>query len=193
MREWARREATVSSVVVLVAFAVIADTRCAQAQQETAPARAAPQKQFFPVRQMPLTEKLIQGFIAAANEVDETTDSAEEDIDKLRPETIAKLDGIVKRYGLASYDQYRQIGENVGLVNSGLDEVTGRYVGREALIKLRIARVKADTKMPAISKQEKLRDLSGDLQFALPQVQYKSNIDLVVRYSKKLDAVMRGD
>lgn len=195
MRGWPHCEATALSVMVLIACAVIAGIGGAEAQskQEKPPAQAASQKQFFPVKQMPLTEKLIQGYIAATKEIDETTGSAEEDIDKLRPETVAKLDGIAKKNGLASYDQYRQIGSNVGLVNAGIDEVTGRYVGREAVIKLRIARVKADKKMSAVSKQEKLNDLDDDLQFALPEIQYKNNINLVAKYSDKLDAVMQGD
>jgi hypothetical protein len=128
---------------------------------------------------MPLTEKLLQGCLAATAEIDETTDSTEEGTDKLHPETIAKLNAVAKKNGLASYDQYKQIGANAGLVMSGYDDVAKRYVGREALIKLSIARVKGDKKMSAEDKKESPTDLNDQLQFALLPLQYKDNINLV--------------
>jgi hypothetical protein len=193
MRKWVGREMAAFSALVIAAAALIADHGDAPAQnrQSATPAQTAPQKQFFPVKQMPLTEKLIEGYIAAEGEIDEVTQNTGEDIDKLSPPTIAKLDAIAKEHGISSYDQYHQIAENIGLVWSGLDDVTRKYFGREQLIRLRIARVKADKKMSADDKKERLTDLNDQLQFALPSVQYKGNIDLVVKYYDRLGP--RGD
>ncbi len=181
-------------VIASLAFPIVAGLESgdtlAQTRQVT-PTQAAPQKQFFPVRQMPLTKELIQGFVAATEEVNKTTDNAEEDIDKLRPETVAKLDGVARKCGLASYDQYKQISENIGLIESGFDDVTKRYVGREALIRIRASRVKADKKMTPESKTERLTDLNDQLRVALPEVQYKANIALIAKYYDQLTAIAR--
>jgi hypothetical protein len=115
-----------------------------------------------------------------------------EDIDRLSPKTTARLDAVARRNGLASYDEYKTVSENVGLVFGGIDIVTRKYVGKDALIKARIARVQADKKMSADAKEEALQDIKDDLQFPLPKVEYKSNIDLVIKYADELEATMRG-
>jgi hypothetical protein len=150
-------------------------------------------KQFFAVKQVPLTEKQIQGMLAASESIDEITDSAPEDIDKLSADTIAKLDVVAKKHGLASYDEYKTVTENVGLVSAGFDPATNRYIGREAVIRVQIARIRADKKMSAVDKKERLIDLSDQLQFVLPPVQYRGNIDLVAKYSDALAKTTRGD
>jgi hypothetical protein len=122
---------------VVLAFSVVtglSDRALAQIKQ-AAPRQTAPQKQFFPVKQMPLTEKQVQGYLAATEEINKIKDNAEEGIDKLRPETVAKLDDASRKHGLASQLQRVQAGWRQywpGL--AGLDEVTNKYVGREALI-----------------------------------------------------------
>jgi hypothetical protein len=179
---------------LLFSMAVGLDCKSVHAQAvQAAPAQAESQKQFFPVSQMPLTEKQIQCFLAANTEVNEITDNAGEDIDKLAPGTVAKLDVVTKKHGLANYLEYKQIDANIGLVESGFDDVTRRYVGREALIKLRISRVKSDKKMSAESRTERLTELNDQFQFALPVVQYKGNIDIVAKYFDRLTAAARGD
>jgi len=183
-----------ATAIACLAFSIVigVDLRCAIAQtKQPTPAQVAPQKQFFPVKQIPLNEKLIDGYIAATDEIDEVTQNTSEDIDKLSPATIAKLDVVARKHDLKNYDQYNQIAENIGLVWSGFDEVTRKYIGREPLIRLRIARAKADKKMSAESKKERLDDLKDQLQFAQPPVQYKVNIDLVAKYYDKLGP--RGD
>jgi hypothetical protein len=153
----------------------------AQAQQQTAPAQLASPKPPA-VRQIALTEKQIKGFLAASDDIHTVTDNAPEDIDKLSPKTIAQLDAVARKNGLASYDEYNTVSENISLVFAGYDTVTRKYIGKEALIKARIARVQADKKMSADSRKEALRDLKDDLQSPLPWVEYKNNIDLVVKY-----------
>ena len=49
-----------------------------------------------------------------------------------------------------------------------------------------------DKKMSADGKKEALTDLNDQLQFSLPPVQYRSNIDLAAKYYEKFVATMRG-
>ena len=163
----------------------------AQAQQQTAPAQLASPK-LPAMRQIALTERQIKGFLAASDEIHTVTDNTPEDIDKLSPKTIAQLDAVAAKNGLASYAEYITVDENIGLVFAGYDTVTRKYVGKEALIKAKIARVQADKKMSADSKKEALQDLRDDLQLPLPRVEYKNNVDLVVKYFDRLNGAMRG-
>ena len=186
-----RRTAAASTIVCLLLSALVVSSNSkhafAQAKQETNSAAVAPKRQFFPVKQIRLTERHIKGYLSAKKEINSITDNAGEGIDKLSPATIAKLDVVARKNGLADYDEYTQVGENLGLVSSGFDEVTKRYVGRDAVIKIRIARVKANKKMSADERQEALTDLNDQLQFDVPAVAYKGNIDLFVRYHDRID------
>jgi len=184
------------AVVVLTTFCFVGSMAALNITGAIAQTKSSPQtppKQFFAVKQLPLTEKQIQGVLAAIESIDGITDRAPEDIDKLSADTIAKLDVVARKHGLASYDEYKTVNENIGLVSAGLDPATNKYIGREAVIKVQIARVRADRKMSAEDKKEKLTDLNGQLQFALPPVQYKGNIDLVAKYSDAFAKTMRGD
>jgi hypothetical protein len=191
------RFAVVVSKIVCLASAVIINLAVsdafAQASQGNVLGPAASQKKFVPVAQMRLTEKQIHGYIAATAEVHSTLDASEEGVDKLSPQTTARLDAVVQKHGLADYAEYNRVGENIGQVTSGFDEVTRRYIGREALIRLRIARVKADKKMSEVDRKEALTDLNDQLQFASPPVQYRGNIDLVVKHYDELPDGYYGD
>ena len=162
MREFVRPVAELGIAWIFASLAIGSNSGAlAQAQLQTAPAQFASAK-LSPVKQIALTEEQIKGMLAASKDMDVITGNAPEDIDKLSPETTAKLDAVARRNGLASYDEYKIIGENIGLVLGGFDAVTRKYVGKEALIKARIARVQADKKMSADSKKEALRDIKDD-------------------------------
>jgi hypothetical protein len=138
------------------------------------------------VKQIALTESQIKGVLAAKDDMRNITDNAPEDIDRLRPETIAKLDVIAKRYGLASYSEYLIVNDNIGLVIGGTDPVTRKYMGKEAAIRLQMARVKNDKKMSAADKKEELQELSDGRQLPLAPVENKGNIALVLKYYNKI-------
>jgi hypothetical protein len=178
--------AMVLTCLVLAAISVSGMTsKPAHAQQQTVPLLA----QSLPhVEQILLAEKHIQGMIAASKDMRVITDNAPEDIDKLTPKTVALLDAVARKNGLNSYEEYKSVGDNVGLVLGGYDEVTRKYVGKSALIKLRIARVQADKKMSAEDKQEALGDFDLDRQLPLPPVENKNNIALVLKYADRLSA-----
>jgi hypothetical protein len=145
------------------------------------------------VKQIALTEKQIQGMIAASKDIQKIFDYAAEDINKLKPETVALLDDVARKNGLSSYNEYDDVSNNVGLVLGGYDPVTRKYVGKDALIKLRIARVNADRKLSAEDRKEALQSLSDDRQLPLAPVENKNNIALVLKYIDKLSAALDGD
>ena len=83
--------------------------------------------------------------------------------------------------------------DNINLVEAGIDPASKKYVGSEAVVKLQIAQIQADKKMSAKDKKQALDDLNMALKAPEPPVQNKGNIDLVVKYYDKLNAVLGQD
>ena len=170
----------------------------AQAKQappkQAAPAQAAPPppQQEAPLKQIALTEAHIQGVLSAAKEMDPITEKIDENA-KPDPKITAQLDGIAKKNGFASFDDYNIVVDNITLVLSGFDQATKKYVGAETVLKTAIAQVQADKKMSAKDKKEALADLNEALKSPQPVIQNKGNIDLVTKYYDKLAEALSED
>lgn len=170
-----------ASMAILSAGDVLAQAKQAAPAQQAAP----PPAPEAPLRQIALTEKQVEGVLAAAREMDPITEKLPED-GKPDPKVIAQLDAVAKKNGLASYDEYNDVIDNIGIVLAGFDPATKKYVGDEAVIKGQIAKVQADTKMQAKDKKEVLADLEEALKSPAPAIENKGNIDLVAKYYDKL-------
>ncbi|WP_027580418.1 hypothetical protein [Bradyrhizobium sp. Ai1a-2] len=174
-------------VVTLSTTDVLAQAK----QQQTAPPakqppQAAPAQQEQPqLKQIALTDKQIEGALAATKEMEPITAKLPDDA-KPDPKIIAQLDAIAKKNGFANYDEYNTVVDNISLVLGGFDPQTKKYVGPEAVIKSQIAQVQADKKMSAKDKKEALADLNEALKSPQPAVENKGNIDLIVKYYDKL-------
>ena len=144
------------------------------------------------VKQIALTEKQIEGVLAAQKDIDAITDKLPDNA-KPDPKVDAQLDAIAKKNGFASYDEYNTVVDNISLVLGGFDPATKKYVGAEAVIKAQIAQVQADKKMPAKDKKEALADLNEALKSPPPAIENKGNIDLVAKYYDKLAEALGSD
>ncbi|WOH50013.1 hypothetical protein [Bradyrhizobium sp. sBnM-33] len=167
-----------------------------QAPPKQAPAQAAPppaQQEVPAIKQIALTEKQIEGVLAAQKDVDAITDKIPNNA-KPDPKIDAQLDAAAKKNGFASYDEYNTVIDNISLVLGGFDPATKKFVGAEAVLKAQIAQVKADKKMSAKDKKEVLADLNEALKSPPPAIENKGNIDLVAKYYDKLaEALGEGE
>ena len=185
MHEFVRPVAALS-VVCLAAAIAIAFAGDALAQANPAPPNQtapAPQQQSTvkPVKQMALTDKQIEGVLAAQKDMEEKLP------DNPTPDKIiAQLDGVARKNGFASYDEYTNIVGNISIVLAGFDPATKQYVGTDAVIKAQIAQVKADKEMSPSDKKEALAELNDALKAPVPPIENKGNIDLVAKYYDKL-------
>jgi hypothetical protein len=191
MREFVRPAAAAFSIACLAAALAMLPATGALAQAKQSPAQAAP-AQEAPVKQMVLTEKQVQGVLAAQKDIDAITDKLSEN-SKPDPKVTASLEAVAKKNGFASYDEYNNVVDNISLVLAGFDPATKKYVGSDAVIKAQIAQVQADTKMPAKDKKEALADLNEALKQPAPAIENKGNIDLVGKYYDKLADAMGND
>src|SRR6516164_1884918 len=113
-----RWEFHVALFSALLAFALF-DSEAASAQE---------------MKQIKLTEKYIQGFMAAAKDMANLNDDANPD----QPEAIAK------KNGFTSLAEYEDVGMNISIIMSGIDPQTKKFTEPPEQIKKQIAALKAD-------------------------------------------------
>ena len=191
MREFIRPAATALSIAFLTA-SISAGAALAQAKDapstQMAPAQSAPPA----MKQLALTDKQIEGVLAAQKDMDAITEKLPDNA-RPDPKVIAQLEAVAKKHGFASYDEYNAVIDNISLVLAGFDPATKKYVGTEAVIKAQMAQIQADKKMSAKDKKDALADLAQALKAPEPPIQNKGNIDLVTKYYDKLAAIMGDD
>jgi hypothetical protein len=193
MREIVRPVAVALSIACTAVSLAIGSSGSALAQAKQAPAAQAapPPAQDMAVKQVAVTEKQVEGVLAASKDMDAITDKLPENA-KPDPKITAQLEAVAKKNGFASYDEYNNVLDNIGLVLAGFDPATKKYVGAETVIKAQIAEVQADKKISPKDKKEALADLNEALKSPAPPVENKGNIDLVTKYYDKLSAIMGG-
>jgi hypothetical protein len=201
MRQIFRPAATALSIACLALAVpvvssgdVLAQSKQAAPKEAAPPAQAAPQAADAPaIKQIALTEKQIEGVLAAQKEVDAIVDKLPEAATP-DPKVDAQLEAIVKKNGFAGYDEYNTVIDNISLVLGGFDPAAKKYVGAEAVAKAQIAQVQADKKMSAKDKKEVLAELDEVLKSPPPAIENKGNIELVAKYYDKLaDALGEGE
>ena len=186
------------ALAVILSSAALAGSAIAQTAKKATPRQTEPAPVAAPIPMMPkqiaLTEKQIEAVLASLKDLDAIAEKLPENAPaKPDPKVEAQLDDVARKNGFASYGEYNEVVENIGLVLNGFDPQTKQYVGPEAVLKQQIAAVQADKKMPAKDKKQALAELNAALKSPPPAVENKGNIDLVARYYDKLAAAMQDE
>ena len=140
------------------------------------------------VKQIKLTEKHIQGFMAAYEDIAQFYDGA--DPDKPDPKAQAQAEAVAKKHGFASLAEYDDVSMNISMIMSGIDPQTKEFTEPPEQIKEEIAALKADKSVPEAEKKDDLAQLEAALKDARP-IQFKENIALVVKYFDQLAPLMQ--
>jgi hypothetical protein len=140
------------------------------------------------VKQIKLTEKHIQGFMAAFKDMAKLYDGANPD--KPDPRVEAQAAAIAKKNGFASLAEYDDAWMNISMIMYGIDPQTKKFTEPPEQIKNEITALKADKSVSEAEKQEDLAQLEAALKNAKP-VQFKENISLVLKYFDKLAPLMQ--
>ena len=141
------------------------------------------------VKQIKLTEKHIQGFMAASKDMAKLYDGA--DPDKPDPKVEAQAAAVAKKNGFASLAEYDDVSTNISMIMSGIDPQTKKFAEPPEQIKQEIAALKADKSVSEAEKKNDLAQLEASLKTAKP-IQFKENIALVLKYFDKLSPLMQG-
>ena len=139
------------------------------------------------VKQIKLTEKHMQGFIAAHEDMAKLYDRASPD--NSNPKVEAQAEAVAKKNGFASLAEHDVVAMNISMIMSGIDPQTKKFTEPPEQIKHEIAALTADNSVPKDEKKQVLAELEMALKDAKP-IQFKENIALVLKYFDKLPALM---
>ena len=141
------------------------------------------------LKQIKLTDKHIQGLMAAYEDIAKVYDGAESDKPE-DPKVEAQAAAVAKNNGFASLAQYDDVLVNITMIMSGIDPQTKKFTEPPEQIKHEIAALKADKSVPEADKKEGLTQLEAALKNARP-IQFKENIALVLKYFDQLAPIMQ--
>jgi homoserine dehydrogenase len=142
------------------------------------------------VKQIQLTEKQIQGVVAAQKDVAAILDKIQgPPPDQLPQPVLAELDAAAKKHGFKDFNDYDEVVGNITMVMTGIDPKTKAFTEPAAAIKQEIADVTANKTIPAREKKQMLEELNEALKSVQP-IQFPGNIDLVKKYYDKIDAAL---
>ena len=164
----------------ITAYLALATITCAAVD---APALA----QSF--RQVDLTEKHLQGFIAAQKPMTEATEKIQSGpSDKPDPKLQAELEAIAKKQGFKNLTEYDEVAATISMVMAGIDPETKQYTPADEAIRQQIKDIEADKSLPADERKQALEELNESLKQAQP-IRNRANIELVKKYYEKIEAV----
>jgi hypothetical protein len=135
-------------------------------------------------KQIKLTEKHIQGVMAAYKDMAKLYEG--ENSDKPDPRVEAQAAAIAKMNGFASLDEYDDVLMNISMIMSGIDPQTKKFTEPPEQIKRDIAALKANKSIPDADKKEELAQLEAELKNTKP-IQFKENI----KYFDKLTPLIQ--
>src|SRR6476660_8003660 len=141
------------------------------------------------LKQIALTDAQIESFIGSQKEMVPIVAKAP-DADKPDPKVMEQLESVAKKYKFANYAEYDDVDENIGLVMSGIDPDTKKYVGPDAVIKKEIVSVEGDKSLAPNDRKEQLEQLRAELKSTPEPVKIPANIELVTKNYDKLNAAM---
>jgi hypothetical protein len=142
-------------------------------------------------KQVKLTEKHIEAFIAAQKDMESFAEKLQGGAaDKPDPKMQTELENIAKKHGFANFNEYDDVAATISNIMAGIDPSTKVFSDPSVAIKKEMEEVTGDKTIPENEKKQMLDDLKEALKAAQP-IQYPTNIELVTKYFDKLDAVLQ--
>ena len=146
-----------------------------------------------PATQVQLTEKNVEGLIAAQKEMwalaEKMRGGGAVVLSQASGKDRVERNAIVKKYGFRDYAEYEAVAINISMVMAAIDPQTKEYADPQTAIKKEIDDVRTDSTIPNKQKKQLLAELHEALKSS-PSVQFPTNIELVRKYYDKIDVVI---
>ncbi len=141
--------------------------------------------------QIQLTEKHVQGFIAAQKDMSAVVEKmqAAAATEQSNAAFEAELEAVTKKYGFKDFAEYEAVAANISMLMGAIDPQTKTFTDPQTAIKKEIAEVTADQTIPDQEKKQLLEELGEALTSTQP-IQFPANVELVKRYYDKIDAAL---
>jgi len=174
----------VLAMATVAAITVHSGSVFAQQKQQQPP----PQQQPPAPKQVQLTAKQVEQYIAAFKELTPLFEQLDKAAGKPDPKLIGAVNAAIKKYGFRDLDDYDQVVVSIVAVLDGVDPKTKQYSDPSAAIKKEIAAVQADKAMNPAERKKALESLNAELS-EVQSVQHPANIPLVLKYYDKHNAI----
>lgn len=141
-------------------------------------------------KQVQLTEKTVQGFIAAQKDLAAMASKLQAAGDKPDPKLQAELEGVATKNGFTNFADLDDTAANISMVMAGLDPQSGEYVDPVEAIKKEMEEIKKDDKIPEKDKKQMLEEMDQALK-TTPPLQFKDNVALVKKFQKEIEKALQ--
>ena len=179
------RRAFLAVLAMATVAAITVHSGSVFAQQKQQP---PPQQQPQAPKQVQLTAKQVEQYIAAFKELTPLFEKLDKAAGKPDPKLIGAVNAAIKKYGFRDLDDYDQVVVSIVAVLDGVDPKTKQYADPIASIRKEIAAVQADKAMNPAERKKALDSLNAELS-EVQSVQHPANIPLVLKYYDKLNAI----
>ena len=142
------------------------------------------------IRQVKLSEKQVAGFLGAQKDLVEITAKLEAAGDTIDDKLQKELDDIGRKHAFKDFAEFEEIRANVMMVLAGIDPDTGEYSDPIELIKKDIEAIKSDKSLSEDDRKAQLEEMNDALKEMQP-LKFKENIDIVKKYAKQIDEVLK--
>ena len=141
-----------------------------------------------PVKQIKLSEKQVQGFIAAHEELAKEFDKATDE--KSEAAAQAQIDAIVKKFGFKDHNEYDEVATNIAMVMVGIDPQTKAFTDPPTLAKRDLDEAMADKSLGEEERKQLVQELTEHLK-AMQPIMHPGNVDLVKKYYDKIEPLLQ--
>jgi hypothetical protein len=140
--------------------------------------------------QIKLTEKHVEGFIAAQKEMSALFEKIQSAAfsGQVNTKYQAELEAVTKKNGLKNFAEYEAVAANISMVMAAMDPQTGVFADPRTAIKKEIENADADKTIPDREKKALLKELNEALKSA-ESIEFPSNIELVQKYRDKINVI----
>ena len=142
------------------------------------------------IGQIKLTEKHVEGFIAAQKDMSTVVEKMQGAASASpNPRYEAELEAVTKKYGFRNFAEYEAVAANISMVMAAIDPQTKTFTDPLSAIKKEIEDATADKTISDNEKKQLLEELNEALKAAQP-IQFPTNVELVRKYYDKIDAAL---
>ncbi len=142
------------------------------------------------VKQIPLTDKQIEGFIASQKDLAAIAGKIQAAGDKPDPTLQKELDGIAQKHGFATFTELDDVAANISIVMAGLDPQTGNFVDPLEALKKELDDVKADASIPDADKKQLTDELNEAIK-TTPPLEHRGNIEIVKKHRAEIEKALQ--
>ncbi len=146
-----------------------------------------------PVKQIALSEDEVTRYLAAAPALDAILAKVQAVPGAMpEPRLIASLNATARDFGFADYAGYESVAVNIVWILTGIDPLSKKYIGVQAVTRAEVAALLAGKDLPPEDKKRQLEAYHAQMLSAAP-VKFAGNVALVVKYYDQLLAPDAND